>query len=58
MIVVAFEECGIVIAYPQQDVHLDAAKPIPVQMVPMPERPPISAPGAKPVIKPDDTQPA
>ena len=28
-----FAEAGIVIAFPQQDVHLDAGKPIPVNLV-------------------------
>ncbi|MBU0551578.1 mechanosensitive ion channel [Myxococcota bacterium] len=33
----AFGEAGIVIAFPQQDVHLDASAPLPVQIV-QPER--------------------
>ena len=31
MIVGAFEENGIVIAFPQQDIHLDMARPLPVE---------------------------
>jgi potassium-dependent mechanosensitive channel len=34
MIAVAFAEYGIVIAYPQRDVHLHAARPLPVEVVP------------------------
>ena len=28
-----FNELGIVVAFPQRDVHLDASEPIPVRMV-------------------------
>jgi potassium efflux system protein len=33
MIAGTFAESGIVIAFPQQDVHLDASRPLPVEMV-------------------------
>lgn len=33
-IVKLFDEAGIVIAFPQQDVHIDAQKPLPVRVVP------------------------
>ena len=33
MIAGAFDEHSIVIAFPQQDVHLDATRPLPVQVV-------------------------
>ncbi len=36
MIVGAFAENGIVIDFPQQDVHLDSAKPLQVQVIPPP----------------------
>jgi len=35
MIAVTFAESGIAIAFPQRDVHLDSAKPLLVQMVPV-----------------------
>jgi small-conductance mechanosensitive channel len=33
MIDASFTEHGVVIAFPQRDVHLDAAAPIPVRVV-------------------------
>jgi potassium-dependent mechanosensitive channel len=33
MIASAFDECGIVIAYPQQDIHLDIVRPLPVEII-------------------------
>jgi small-conductance mechanosensitive channel len=39
MIEKSFGEAGIVIAYPQRDVHLDVAQPIPVQIVSGPGAP-------------------
>ena len=44
MIAGTFAEHGIVIAFPQQDVHFDAVRPIQVQLMPAPERPSASAP--------------
>jgi len=48
MIASAFAEHGIVIAFPQRDVHLDATRPIPVEVVPSanvpPEHPKSSSP--------------
>ena len=40
MIAGSFAENGIVIAFPQQDVHVDAARPLPVQLVGQPEKAP------------------
>jgi potassium efflux system protein len=47
MIVGAFTEAGLVIAFPQQDVHLDTARPIQVQMMAAPTPPPPAVPTAK-----------
>ncbi|HRZ02054.1 MAG TPA: hypothetical protein P5024_10905, partial [Burkholderiaceae bacterium] len=43
MIDASFTDHGIVISYPQRDVHLDAAAPIPVRLVAEP--PPVPASG-------------
>lgn len=51
MIAGSFAEYGLVIAFPQQDVHLDAMRPIPVQLVASPEHQPTPVPGEKPVAK-------
>jgi len=45
MIAGTFAEYGIVIAFPQQDVHFDTVRPIQVQLMPAPEPPPASKPG-------------
>jgi potassium-dependent mechanosensitive channel len=37
MIAISLAEHGIVIAFPQRDVHLDASRPLPVQVVPGPD---------------------
>lgn len=34
MIAAAFFENGIIMAFPQQDIHLDATRPLPVQVIP------------------------
>ena len=39
-----FREAGIVIAFPQRDVHLDTTRPLYVQV--LPEPPPDSTPGS------------
>ncbi len=43
MIAGAFAENGIVIAFPQRDLHLDAMRPLPVEIVSCSERHPVSA---------------
>ncbi len=48
MIAGAFAENGIVIAFPQQDVHLDAARPLPVQVVSPTGATPPAEPSARP----------
>jgi len=40
MIAGAFQENGLVIAFPQRDLHLDAAHPLPIEIVAAPRRPP------------------
>jgi potassium-dependent mechanosensitive channel len=39
MIAGTFAEYGLVIAFPQQDVHMNTPRPIQVQLIPVPERP-------------------
>lgn len=51
MIAGSFSEYGLVIAFPQQDVHLDAQRPIPVQLVPGSPTPPVPAPSDLPPAK-------
>ena len=48
MIAVTFAENGIAIAFPQRDVHLDSAKPLLVQMVPVTQVAPHEKPAAPP----------
>ena len=48
MIAVTFAENGIAIAFPQRDVHLDSAKPLLVQMVPVTQVAPPEKPAAPP----------
>jgi small-conductance mechanosensitive channel len=51
MIAGAFAENGIVIAFPQRDIHLDTARPVPVEIVPAPDRPPLSSqPSSRPEV--------
>jgi small-conductance mechanosensitive channel len=45
MIAGAFAESGIVMAFPQRDVHLDASRPLPVQVVQPEAQPRASGPG-------------
>jgi small-conductance mechanosensitive channel len=63
MIAGSFAEYGLVIAFPQQDMHLHTTRPIQVQMMPALEKPlppaatesPIAAPGSEPTTKPQDS---
>jgi potassium-dependent mechanosensitive channel len=52
----AFAESGIVIAFPQRDVHLEIARPIPVEIVPPLDRHGITAGTAIPDDKLRDTR--
>jgi len=45
MVASAFAESGIVMAFPQRDVHLDASRPFPVQVVQPEAQPRASGPG-------------
>jgi small-conductance mechanosensitive channel len=59
MIAGSFAEYGLVIAFPQQDVHMDTARPIQVQLMPPAERPaataaPASIPAGTPEVKTKD----
>ena len=46
MIAISLAEQGIIIAFPQREVHLDASRPVPVQVVAVPE-PAVKAPRAE-----------
>ena len=43
MIAGAFAENGIVISFPQRDIHLDTTRPVPVEIVPAPDQRPLAA---------------
>ena len=51
MIAGTFAEYGIVIAFPQQDIHMDSVRPIQVQLMPALERTPPAAAGSSPVVQ-------
>ncbi|MGB0128202.1 MAG: mechanosensitive ion channel domain-containing protein [Rhodocyclaceae bacterium] len=48
MIETRFSESGIALPFPQRDVHLDSARPLPVQIVAAPEPAKAPAPGSLP----------
>ena len=56
MIAGAFAESGIVMAFPQRDLHLDTARPLQVQI--MPPVPPSPAPAGTPEVSAKETGPA
>lgn len=53
MIVGSFAEYGIVIAFPQQDVHFDTARPIQVQLSPALDKIPSATTAKSPIAAPD-----
>ena len=48
MIAVTFAENGIIIAFPQRDLHLNTARPLAVEIVPAPDRHPLAAQDVNP----------
>jgi hypothetical protein len=55
MIAGAFAENGIVIAFPQRELHLDATRPVSVKLVPAPEPSSSQQSAGKPPAEPNSS---